>query len=386
MKLTGESPTSTPRADLKLYSDPEGFYTIKYLPTWKTRMSGSEQKFCQPDGKVCLAVSIQIKAISADQLANQTSSLLKSKMADYKVTDRYTSSLGGLPATWMEHQYSEDNTKVSGFLAAATYNRVGLLVLGWAPETDYSKLKDEMQAVARTLHPIISPEVVPYESWKTLKKGGIIFHYLPGSAAEKEIETIASERVEAFFNIQKKLNLLKDTSASPDSALDGRIHFYLYPSLEVLYRSTARQSGFAINEASEVHSLWVSEKDHQTPGHELTHLVTYTAWRNSTQALMGEGLASCLDQDGRDYRRLGADLDTNGKRVPLAEMMGDAWFKQDPLVAYPESGSVACYLLETYGPEKIKALYQAQDFETNLPDIIGVSLEKLESDWLEWTK
>jgi hypothetical protein len=243
-----------------------------------------------------------------------------------------------------------------------------------------------MQAMAKTLRPSASPDAVPYERWKDLKKGNIIFHYLPGSAVEKEIESTATERLEALNDIQKKLNLPKDISTSPHITYDGTIHYYLYPSIEALYRSTARQSGFAINEAGEVHSLWVSAEDHQTPGHELTHVLTYAAWKDPTQALLGEGLAVCLDQGGRDYRQVGGELDTEGKRVSLAEMLGDAWFQQDPEVAYPESGSVACYLLESYGAEKIKALYQAEDFESSLAALTGVGLEKLETDWLNWTK
>ncbi|MCC7495878.1 MAG: hypothetical protein IT204_26230 [Fimbriimonadaceae bacterium] len=97
------------------------------------------------------------------------------------------------------------------------------------------------------------------------------------------------------------------------------------------------------------------------------------------QALLGEGVAVCLDHGDTPIHvragNLGDDL------LPLADLLGDAWFDRDPAVAYTQSGSVACWLLERYGADAFRELFPRTDFEAALQEIYGFDLEYLETDW-----
>jgi hypothetical protein len=81
-----------------------------------------------------------------------------------------------------------------------------------------------------------------------------------------------------------------------------------------------------VNEASEVHTLGVSAGDHQSLGHTMTHVISFWTWGQPGEALMGEGLAVCLDQSGKDLRKISNQLLAQGKLVSLDKLLGDAWF------------------------------------------------------------
>jgi len=95
----------------------------------------------------------------------------------------------------------------------------------------------------------------------------------------------------------------------------------------------------------------------------MTHVLTYQTLGDASEALLGEGIAVCLDHSGNDPHATAAELLQDDRLVPLSEMLGDAWFDQDAEVAYPESGSLACYLVEEYGVESFKEIYTESDFE-----------------------
>ena len=92
------------------------------------------------------------------------------------------------------------------------------------------------------------------------------------------------------------------------------------------------------------------------PGHELTHTLTADEWGDLTEALVGEGIAVCLDQSGRDPHTQTAALLKQGKLVGLAQILGDSWFTIDASIVYPESGSFSWFLLQAYGVEAFRQL------------------------------
>jgi len=72
----------------------------------------------------------------------------------------------------------------------------------------------------------------------------------------------------------------------------------------------------------------------------MTHVITAQAIGEPTEALLGEGIAVCLDHSGRDHHAEAARLLEQGKLLPLTQILGDSWFKQEAAVAYTESGSL----------------------------------------------
>ena len=126
--------------------------------------------------------------------------------------------------------------------------------------------------------------------------------------------------------------------------------------------------------------FWVAE--HQSLGHEMTHVITHWTLGDPSQALLGEGIAVCLDHNQPPPQARARDLLARGELAPLSNMLGDDWFALEANVAYPESGSFACYLLGRYGAEAFRELYPRVDFSAALREVYGADLVVLEREWL----
>jgi len=369
----GKPPLATPAVPLgATYEDPEGFFALDYPAAWTPHRSGSEMQFWADDrGDAALAISIHIKALSAQALVEDISTLLAGKLDSYREVDRGEMALGGYPAVWVEQTYRQNGQAVHGMMAGLVRNRVGYLLLAWSPETQYRPLETTFESIAGSLRLTESSEAPLYAEWLTRKSEHFIFHYLPDTYVAREIETIAADHEWAFGEIARALGV----------TYAGSIDFYLYPSEEALYRATARDSGFAINEGREVHALWVSAQDHQSLGHEMTHVITSWTLGEPSEALLGEGVAVCMDHSGKDHHATAADLLRSGELIPPSKLLGDAWFAYK--WAYPVSGSFVCFLLDGYGVERFKQLYPRKDFTEALNAIYGAGLSALEGEWMD---
>ena len=124
----------------------------------------------------------------------------------------------------------------------------------------------------------------------------------------------------------------------------------------------------------------------QSLGHERTHVLTAQAIGEPTEALLGEGIAVCLDHSGRDHHAEAARLLVQGKLLPLTQMLGDSWLKQEAAVAYTESGSFVCLLLETCGVERFQKLYGSQNLQADLKQGCELRLPQREQAWLAQLK
>jgi hypothetical protein len=237
------------------------------------------QLWVDSSGKSALAISPQIKSISADTMVDEIATEQSISWDNYQETDRTTTTLNGYPALWVLRTWDEQGVAMRGFIVGLVRNRMGFVVQGWATEATY-----------------------------------------------------------------------------------------------------------ATEEAEELHALWVSPENHQSLGHEMTHIITAQGIGEPSEALLGEGIAVCLDHSGRKPHSQAAGLLAQGKLLPLAQLLGDTWFQQDAEVAYAECGSFACYLMEKCGVERFQALYLSSDLQADLASICGATLNQAEKEWLQKVK
>ncbi len=355
------------------YEDPEGFFALDYPSSWKTNRSRSEMQFwADKKGESGLAVSLQIKSVSAEQLAGDIAALLAGKRDGYQQTARDDDGLiDGRPAVWIEYAYKDKGAAQRGFIAATVRNRVGFLLIGWAPKARWSGLQPVFEAIAGSLR-IAAFRVAPdYADWSGLETDHFAFHYQPKTYVARNIKAIAADHERAYAEIAAALGV----------EYDEAIDFYFYPSEDALYRSTARKVGHANTQAREVHAIWVSAREHQSVGHEMTHVITAGALGEPREALLGEGIAVCLDHSGKDHQAIAAGLREDGRLAPLGDMLGDAWFEVDAEVAYAESGAFVCYLLDAFGADAFRDVYAAADLEQAVEDAYDLSLAALEKRW-----
>ena len=359
------------------YEDPDGFFSLDYPSSWVANRARSEIQFlADRNGNAGLAVSLQIKSVSPEALVDEISKLLAQKRDSYKAQPGVEAEIDGYPAVWLDYAYTQKGKAQRGFIAGAVRNRVGFLVLGWAPKADYAKLKPAFESIVDSLDIAEFRDAPGYDDWLTHKTDHFTFYYLPKTYVARAIKSIARDHEATYSGIVDALELDYDES----------IDFFFYPSAQSLVHATARDAGHANNEAGEVHSIWVSAKDHQTLGHEMTHVITHGALGDPQEALLGEGIAVCMDHSGRDPHALAADLIEAGQLIPLSDMLGDAWFEHDGAVTYPQSGSFACYLLDQYGVDGFKEVYAAEDFPAAVEETYGASLAAIEKQWLKMLK
>lgn len=366
----------TPNITDTSFRDPNGFYSLTYPKDWITRKTTSQQQFCPASSESCFAVSIRIKALDPESQLDQVTKNLKDTLESFQENGRQESNIDGFPALRAGISYRWKGSVWKGFVEIAIRNRIGYTLIATAPENEYPALSPIHEELRNSFRILEYKEAPIYDDWYVYETDHLWVIYPENSWIENEIEWIGADHENAYLRIVDSLQV----------NFDQLIYIFLYPSDAALYRSTARESGFAINEGNEVHSLWISEDDHQTLGHEMAHVISYWTLGEPTQALSGEGLAVSLDQSGKDFRSLGKDLVNKGKWIPLSNMLGDEWFSRDPSVAYVESGVFVYYLVEKYGITKFQQLYPASDFPGSLKKIYGMDLASLEKDLLNWVK
>ena len=355
------------------YADPDGFFTLRHPSAWHRKTSGSETQFWADEtGKAAVAISRKVKVTSAEDVLNQASLVLSQRAGKYQETSRHEGTLNGERAVWVAHTYQWQSVSRHGFMVGVVRNRVGHLLLAYAPPSQFAGLQPTFDALIDSLQLITFEDTPAYGEWSTYQSPHFACHYLPGTFVAHEIEGIALAHEGAFDANVAALEL----------NYQAPIHLFFYPSRQTLYHATARRYGFAIAEAHEVHTYWASWDDRQSLGHEITHVITHWSIGDPHEALLGEGVAVCLDRATPHPHERAAALSRAGRLVPLSEMLGDSWFGHDPDVAYPESGSVACYLLERYGVVPFKTIYTRVDLVNALPEVYGLNLNQLEREWL----
>ena len=367
-----EEATMLPEFSMVAYADPDGFFQMAYPEGWLEHPTRGDMQFWEDEaGNAGLAVAIQIKAVSAGTLANSFTNWQQASLQDYAELERTKVEINGYPATQVMRRWTADGIANQGLLVTLARDRVGLLFQAWAPEERWFEFESGAQAVIQSLAFTEYTEAPLYDTWEQYGTEHLTFYYLPDTYVAEAIEGIAVLYEDAYQAIRQALEL----------SFEDPVTLYLYPSEEALYRATARDSGFAIAEAREVHALWAAEDDHQTPGHELTHILTAGEWGDPTESLVGEGITVCLDQSGRDPHTQAAALLQQGKLAGLAKMLGDSWFTIDASIVYPESGSFSWFLMQAYGVEAFRQLYQAAELRPALKEITGKDLNQLVKAW-----
>jgi hypothetical protein len=123
--------------------------------------------------------------------------------------------------------------------------------------------------------------------------------------------------------------------------------------------------------------------------HEIFHLISYETWGMTNYRLLDEGGATYIDNycfyDNPMYTINAYYLDQK-KLFSLDSLINnfDNQAKKSDIIAYIQSAGIFKYLYEKYGVEKIKVLW-TNGFE-NFNMIYGFSVEKLETDWLNFIK
>lgn len=239
------------------------------------------------------------------------------------------------------------------------------------------------------------PDYLNY-SWLKNESPHYVFHFQKESLAEKDLKEIIKLKEEHYLKILSFLELDNNR----------KINYYMYPSIKEKSLLMGDDSpGNAIweeleikNEKSdskkfEIHVIY-NEKCKFIGEHEDTHLLSLP-WGLSIY-LFCEGLAQYMEDNfmGQDLHQANKQLIKENKLYDLEFLCANSnWKSVKPVIIYPQVGSFSKFIIEKYGKNKFKELYQntSRHFEMlkNLSEIEKIydkTINQLEQEWLNFLK
>jgi len=214
-------------------------------------------------------------------------------------------------------------------------------------------------------------------SWKQFDSPHFTFIYNPKGYPARQIHKIQREYERAYKNIVDYLSV----------DFKGKIRCFLFSSRNEAKKvlGATVELGFARPGRRQIYVLY-GEKERQTPGHEMTHVISFFIGKEINEIpLLREGLSVYLDQSGADHHGNAALFLETDEFVPLKELF-ENFRGVDEEVAYAEAGSFVGFLLEKFGVEKFKKLWVRDDFPENLKEIYGLSFQEAACEWMNFLR
>ncbi|KUK66664.1 MAG: Uncharacterized protein XD85_0077 [Parcubacteria bacterium 34_609] len=220
------------------------------------------------------------------------------------------------------------------------------------------------------------------------------FYFQKKSLTEKDIKNIIDIK-EGHY--KKILNWL-------DLSNNRKIDYYLYPSLKekitlmgddspgnAIWEELEIENGKSDTKKFEIHVVY-NEKCKFIGEHEDAHLLSLP-WGLSIY-LFCEGLSQYMEDNfmGEDLHTVAKKLLQEDKLYSLEWLsVNNNWENVEPVIIYPQVGSFSKFIIEKYGKDKFRELYQgtSRHFKTskNLSEIEKIynkKIDQLESEWIDF--
>lgn len=210
--------------------------------------------------------------------------------------------------------------------------------------------------------------------WHTLETENTRIHYVEASYAASRTDELP-ERAE-----QARRSVLEWLGMHEYSRL---LHLFYVDSREDAANLTGRPvTGFSYSDDAAIVVVF-NEGWRPFEAHELTHVITMSAWPEAGGPAVVEGLATLVDGacGGYPNDRLVRTLLDRGKMIPLDVLVRE-FRQQKDLVAYLEAASVIEFVLDRRGSEALPVLW-ARGL-ASAPGVVDLSSRAFESEWREW--
>ncbi len=214
--------------------------------------------------------------------------------------------------------------------------------------------------------------------WAQTETGCCIFHYITGTAAERDLAQLTALAEASFAEVEARLQA--DLREKLVVTFVGRV---------------LGHGGYASGELV----LSYLDRDYAGGGreevflHEGTHVID-REFAPARLTLLAEGLAVYVA--GGHFRaeplpERAAALLALGRYLPLRQL-ADNFYQSQHEIGYLEGGAFVHYLIHTYGLERFKAFYgsfrnddrrpQSEQLDAALQQFFGAGLEEMEQRWL----
>lgn len=221
--------------------------------------------------------------------------------------------------------------------------------------------------------------------WQRLQEGPVEVSYYGG------VHDIARSILSAARGTQEKVGRMLGTEAQPFRVMLYNNVRDLLGAQQQEASETRRRELIAVGRAYSGEDLVQmlgggSLGAADTARHEITHLFVHWAAGANVPAWLNEGLAVWSQSDpGDDYIRLLNRGITFNELLLLRGLDNFPGRSEENLLAYGQSYSVVKYLIDTYGPQKLRQLFEAiragEGAANGLRRIYSLSLDGLDAEW-----
>lgn len=232
------------------------------------------------------------------------------------------------------------------------------------------------------------------QEWLVRKSSHYVFYYLKDSLAEKDIDRIIELKENHYNKILSFLNLGNKKI----------IHYYIYSSSSdkinlmgdnsqgnAIWGELELFNGEVKINKFEIHVIYNDEC--QFIGeHEDTHLLSLPM--GLSIYLFYEGLAQFMEGNlfGKDIDFISKELLDQNKMYPIEDLIDNKnWEKLEPKIIYPEVGSFTRFLINTYGWNEFREIYQKLSRLNSFKDNIEIiecgferSIKEIEREWKDY--
>jgi|GEM_PF-2998979 len=239
---------------------------------------------------------------------------------------------------------------------------------GALDKNDYT---DDMFALKQFLN---SFELLPqfalatYDNLAVFNDTNFVFRAWPATLSDEDKNYILEEFTQSYQNITDKIGM----SVAED------INVYIYPDWGTLREYTLANNSFSRLPNNEMHIVFINQGEHQSFGYETTKLIIANQIDHKIEPLALEGLATYLDQTGRDYR----ELARTNQYIPLEKLLGVNWdLDQNGDIKYFIAGTFTEYLIDRFGIDAYVNLLRSEQFPIAYENNYSLTLSELESDY-----
>ena len=221
-------------------------------------------------------------------------------------------------------------------------------------------------------------------NWNLHDGPHVTFFVRPNSFAERTVAQLSAVVEDQFTATVTALRLNyagRVRAYAHDSAADGD------------FQSAFSGNGYPETEAFRfVCAPPVSDALFALMSHEANHVFIINGLGRAGTYFVTEGLASAVISE--TFHRSGRHFlfswtrDRRSQVLPLATLIDDdEWVRAPQQLAYNASASFLAWLLDTYGPDRLRQIYTAssEQFRDRIMTAYGRTVESLEAEWLRFT-
>jgi hypothetical protein len=343
------------------YQDPKGHFAIGIDPNWTTLNSNYDLKLAGGTNQFGVRKYSAVRSINDLKVKFQAN--LPSQTSLIYTQDDYSFQNSTSSVLVLE---DADHLIVS-LLCQKYY--FGYELTAWLPKDNYQTGLADFTKFVASYQLLPNFDLSSYNDLATFDGGHVKVHSWPGVLTQDDQAAIATQFSDSISYINQ--NLI--TQYAND------LQVYLYPSWDTLYEYTLATNSFSDFNNSEIHIVYTDANNHQSFGYETTKIVVQHLFGQVSEPLLLNGLATMLDQTGRDYRSL-AKVNAH---IPLANLLGVGWEVTPGDPKYYEAGTFTQYLISRYGIDVYINLLQEKTFPEAFDKHYSKSLADLEKEYLD---